>query len=55
MHKEMTHEYRFKHDSAVSGSLPNMAAYFKKFHSNFKSKNSKRIFTGMNPTIKTGE
>jgi hypothetical protein len=30
-----------------------MAAYFRKFHSNFKSKKSTlRIFSGMNPTIK---
>lgn len=27
-----------------------MAAYFRKFHSNFKSK-STRIFKGMNPTL----
>lgn len=32
-----------------------MAAYFKKFHTNFKSKNSGRIFRGMNPTIKAGD
>lgn len=51
----MTHEYRFKHESAISGSFSHMAAYFKKFHSNFKSKNPGRIFKGMNPTIKTGD
>lgn len=28
-----------------------MAAYFRKFHANFKSKHS-RIFRGMNPTLK---
>lgn len=28
-----------------------MAAYFRKFHANFKSKHT-RIFRGMNPTIK---
>lgn len=33
-----------------------MAAYFRKFHSNFKSKkNNSRLFKGMNPTIKNSE
>lgn len=33
-----------------------MAAYFRKFHANFKSKkSSSRIFSGMNPTIKAGD
>ena len=33
-----------------------MAAYFKKFHSNFKPKNQlPRLFRGMNPTIKVGD
>jgi hypothetical protein len=31
-----------------------MAAYFRKFHANFKSKVS-RIFKGMNPTIPKNE
>lgn len=34
----------------VSSNYLHMAAYFRKFHSNFKSK-STRIFKGMNPTI----
>lgn len=33
-----------------------MAAYFKKFHANFKPKNTTgRLFKGMNPTIKPSE
>ena len=51
----MNHEYRFKHEGAVSGSFSHMAAYFKKFHANFNCKHSNRIFKGMNPTIKTGD
>ena len=32
-----------------------MAAYFRKFHANFKSKSPARLFKGMNPTIKAGD
>lgn len=55
MHQDMEHEYQFKHEAVIAGSFASMAAYFKKFHANFKSKNSSRIFRGMNPTIKAGE
>lgn len=52
----MKHDYRFKHDSIINGNFVNMAAYFKKFHSNFKPKNQlPRLFRGMNPTIKVGD
>lgn len=32
-----------------------MAAYFRKFHANFKTKSPVRLFKGMNPTIKAGD
>ena len=32
-----------------------MAAYFRKFHSNFKSQTTGRLFKGMNPTLKPTE
>lgn len=38
----------------MGGNYQHMAAYFRKFHANFKSKNT-RIFRGMNPTIKAGD
>lgn len=34
----------------INSNYLHMAAYFRKFHANFKSKSS-RIFKGMNPTI----
>jgi hypothetical protein len=34
----------------VNSNYLHLAAYFRKFHSNFKSK-STRIFKGMNPTL----
>lgn len=53
MHQEMKHCYRFKYEGIANASFNNMAAYFRKFHSNFKSKNQTgRIFKGMNPTLK---
>jgi hypothetical protein len=52
----MNHEYKFKYEALLSGLFSHMAAYFRKFHANFKSKGPiTRIFTGMNPTIKMGE
>ena len=48
----MRREYPFKHDAATSTNYSHMAAYFRKFHSHFKSKTSTRIFRGMNPTLK---
>jgi hypothetical protein len=53
LHQDMSHDYKFKYESLISGTFAHMAAYFKKFHANFKSKKSiTRIFNGMNPTIK---
>lgn len=51
MHQELNRRYSFKYESSINSNFQHMAAYFRKFHSNFKSKNS-RIFKGMNPTIK---
>lgn len=52
----MNHEYRFKHEGIINGSFHHMAAYFRKFHSNFSSKNKVgRLFKGMNPTLKSSE
>jgi hypothetical protein len=47
----MPRGYSFKYESSINSNYQHMAAYFRKFHSNFKSKNT-RIFKGMNPTIK---
>ena len=55
MHQEVKHRYRFKHEGIINGSFSNMAAYFRKFHSNFKSTTTGRLFKGMNPTIKPSE
>ncbi len=55
LQQEMNHEYRFKHEAIISNNFTHMAAYFRKFHANFKSKNGIRLFKGMNPTIKTGD
>ena len=52
----MKHKYRFKYESMVLSNFSQMAAYFRKFHANFKSKKAAgRLFKGMNPTIKTGD
>lgn len=52
----MKHKYRFKYESMVLSNFSQMAAYFRKFHANFKSKKAAgRLFKGMNPTIKTDE
>jgi hypothetical protein len=53
MHQEMQRSYSFKYEGSMGANYQHMAAYFRKFHSNFKSKNT-RIFKGMNPTIKAG-
>lgn len=53
MHQEMERTYSFKYEGSINSNYYHMAAYFRKFHANFKSKNS-RIFKGMNPTIKQG-
>jgi cytosolic carboxypeptidase protein 2/3 len=49
----MARGYSFKYESALNSNYSHMAAYFRKFHANFKQKNS-RIFRGMNPTIPAG-
>jgi hypothetical protein len=51
---EMPRAYPFKYEGCANTSYPHMAAYFRKFHSNFKSKNT-RIFRGMNPTLRSEE
>jgi len=52
----MKHKYRFKYESMVLSNFSQMAAYFRKFHANFKSKKAAgRLFKGMNPTIKADE
>ena len=47
----MQREYSFKYEGAMGANYQHMAAYFRKFHANFKSKCT-RLFKGMNPTIK---
>ncbi len=54
MHTDMKRNYHLKYESIVATNMIHMSAYFRKFHSNFKSKRT-RIFKGMNPTIKAGE
>jgi hypothetical protein len=54
MHQEMRRHYLFKHEGALSSNYQHMAAYFRKFHSNFKPKHTPP-FRGMNPTIKQGQ
>ncbi len=49
----MIRKYTFKYEGSIGSNYQHMAAFFRKFHSNFKSKNT-RIFRGMNPTIKAG-
>ena len=56
LHQEMDHEYRYKHEGIINSSFSHMAAYFRKFHANFKSKSAAgRLFKGMNPTLKPEE
>jgi len=50
MHQEIKRNYHFKYENVVNSNCSNMAAYFRKFHNNFKAKTS-RIFKGMNPTV----
>ena len=49
----MQRNYNFKYEGAMGSNYQHMGAYFRKFHSHFKSKHT-RIFKGMNPTIKSG-
>ena len=52
MHQEIQRNYPFKYEGAMGSNYQHMAAYFRKFHANFKSKYT-RIFKGMNPTMKS--
>jgi hypothetical protein len=49
----MPRSYSFKYESALNSNYSHMAAYFRKFHANFRPKNT-RIFKGMNPTLPAG-
>ena len=46
----MDHYYKFKDECLIKESNSHMAAYFRKFHSNFKSKNVRK-FQGMYPAL----
>lgn len=53
MHQELSRRYSFKYEGSINSNFQHMAAYFRKFHANFKPKHT-RIFRGMNPTIREG-
>jgi hypothetical protein len=50
MHQELRHDYEFKYAHLYTANYSHLAAFFRKFYSNFQSKRT-RLFRGMNPTV----
>lgn len=54
MHQDIRHAYEFKYAHLYTANYSHLAAFFRKFYSNFQSKRT-RLFRGMNPTVESDE